>query len=86
MKSYRCLMFVFTFLVGNSDQLEKEVYRGKHVSFCELSKTVDALGDADVNGSCDLNYFNFTFYTHFRLKRAVKYRTLGEPFLPFESI
>jgi hypothetical protein len=65
------------FLVKKSFQLDKELYRGKHITFCELSKTLDALGEADVKGSCDLKFFNFTFYAHFRMKRAVKYKTSG---------
>jgi hypothetical protein len=71
------ILLVLECLVENSFQLDKELYRGKHIAFCELSKTLDPFGEANVKGSCDLNYFNFTFYAHFRQKRAVKYKTIG---------
>ena len=63
----------FQTITQSDDISSDEINRAKHIKFCDLFKD-----DQDINSSCDLNYFNFTFYANFRQKRSIKYKNLKE--------
>lgn len=61
------LVFMKASLYDNSDYLSNEIHRAKHLKFCDLYKN----DNHDIKSSCNLNYFNFTFFINFRQKRSI---------------
>jgi hypothetical protein len=71
------ILFILILVINQSlpyENLSNQLYRTKHITYCELFK----INDGTIKSSCDLEFFNFTLYAHFRQKRGVKYRSLTE--------